>query len=138
MSSEMKKGYKSTVDLFYRISGLGGIIMTRDVEDSDIFKQFVRNLCKINNITPRKVSFETIENIVVLSIKNHLKDGIDLDCFHILNLIYQLITPLGIKFNQQLYLYPNSKRVDRVTIIFKDEDYDALNVRYMQGNMDNY
>lgn len=28
---------------------------------------------------------------MVISIKNHLKDGVDLDCFNILNLIYRTI-----------------------------------------------
>ena len=31
---------------------------------------------------------------MVISIKNHLKDGVDLDCFNILNLIYRKIGPL--------------------------------------------
>lgn len=110
--------------------------MAGNMGNSDYFKQAVKKLCEINNISPRKIRFETIENIVVLSVKNHLKEGVDLDCFHILNLIYQLITPLGIKFNQQLYLYPNSKRVARVTVTFKKEDYDALNMRFMHGNVD--
>ncbi len=104
-------------------------------KDKDIFKQVVKKLCEVNNISPRKPAFETIDNIVVISVKNHLKDGVDLDCFHILNLIYQIITPLGMKFNQQLYLYPNSKRVARITVTFKKEDYDALNMRLGHGNV---
>ncbi|MDQ0233276.1 hypothetical protein [Metabacillus malikii] len=95
--------------------------------DSDIFKQIVKKVCKIKNLSPQNPKFETIDNSVVISVKNHLKDGIDLDCFHILNIIYQLITPLGVKFTQQLYLYPNSNRVARVTIQFTKEEYDALN-----------
>ena len=94
-------------------------------------------MCKAKDISPRKLRFETIENIVVISMKNHLKDGVDLDCFHILNQIYQVIAPLGIKFNQQLYLYPNSKRVARVTVTFTKEDYDALNAKMIGGNVDN-
>jgi len=66
-------------------------------------------------------------------VKNHLKDSVDLDCFHILNLIYQVIASLGVKFNQQLYTYPNSKRVARVTATFKKEDYDTLNMRMRDG-----
>jgi len=68
-------------------------------------------------------------------VKNHLKDSVDLDCFHILNLIYQVIAPLGGKFNHQLYTYPNSKRVARVTVTFKKEDYDydTLNMRMRDG-----
>ncbi|SIR86021.1 hypothetical protein SAMN05878482_106227 [Peribacillus simplex] len=31
---------------------------------------------------------------MVISIKNHLKDGVDLDYFNILNLIYRTIGPL--------------------------------------------
>ena len=31
---------------------------------------------------------------MVISIKNHLKDGVDLDCFNILNPIYRTIGPL--------------------------------------------
>lgn len=105
--------------------------------DSDVFEQFIKKMCKAKDISPRKLRFETIENIVVISMKNHLKDGVDLDCFHILNQIYQVIAPLGIKFNQQLYLYPNSKRVARVTVTFTKEDYDALNAKMIGGNVDN-
>ena len=101
--------------------------MAENSGNSDFFKQAVKGRCKINNISPMKPRFETIENIVVISIKNHLKDGVDFECFNILNLIYQIIGPLGIRFNQQMYLYPNSERLARVTVSFKKEDYDALN-----------
>ena len=110
--------------------------MAEDKVDSDLFKQLVKILCNVNNICPRKPRFETIENVVVIRLKNHLKDGVDLECFHILNFIYQIITPLGIKFNQQLHLYPHSKRVARVTLTFKKEDYDALNVIMRDGHID--
>ena len=111
--------------------------MVKNIKDSDVFKRVVKQLCKINNIFPRKPKFEIIENLMVISVKNHLKDGVDLDCFHILNLIYRIIAPLGMKFNQQLYLYPNSKRVARITVTFKKEDYDALNIKLNGGNIDN-
>ncbi len=97
--------------------------------DSDVIKEIVKRLCKINNIDPRKPRFEIIENIVFISVKNHLKDGVDLECFTILNIIYQIISPLGVKFNQQLYLYPNSKRVTRVTVSFTKKDYDDINIK---------
>ncbi|MEC1661055.1 hypothetical protein [Bacillus mojavensis] len=111
--------------------------MTGNNEDLDIFKQYVKGLCKINDISPRKPRFETIGNIVVISIKNHLKDGVDLDCFKILNLIYRIVGQVGIKFNQQLFLYPDSDRVDRITVSFNKEDYDALNIKMKDGNIDN-
>jgi len=74
---------------------------------------------------------------MVIGIKNHLKDEVDLDCFQILNLIYQIIGSSGIKFHQQLYRYPNSERLARVTVSFKKEDYDALNIKLKEGNISN-
>lgn len=105
--------------------------------ETDVFKQIVKGLCKINNISTRKPSFEIVNDVVVISLKNHLKDGIDLDCFHILNVIYQVITPLGIKFNQQLYLFPNSKRVASVAITFTREAYDDLNRKLVGSDSSN-
>ncbi|WP_182199303.1 hypothetical protein [Paraliobacillus salinarum] len=103
----------------------------------DAFKQIIQKMCKVNDISHRKPRFETIDNIVVISLKNHLKDGIDMDCFHILNFIHQITGPLGIKYNQQLYLYPNSNRVERITVSFKKEDYDAFNLKMQDGSIDN-
>ncbi|PFG14485.1 hypothetical protein [Bacillus sp. es.036] len=106
-------------------------------EDTDVFKQTVKLMCKINNISTRKPRFEVIDNMVVISIKNHLEDGVDLDCFNILNFIYQIISPLGVKFNQQLYLYPNSKRVARVVISFEKEDYEAIKIKVRGDTISN-
>ena len=106
--------------------------MAENIGDSDFFKQVVERVCKINNISPQKPKFEVIDNLMVISIKNHLKDGVDLDCFNILNLIYRIIGPLGIRFNQQMYLYPNSERMARVTVSFKKEDYDDLNRKMIE------
>ncbi|MDV6379277.1 hypothetical protein ORD22_13740 [Sporosarcina sp. GW1-11] len=105
--------------------------------ESDVIKQIIKGLCKVNDISPRKVRFESIEGVVIIGVKNYLKDGVDLECFHILNLIYQVITPFGVKFNQQLYLYPNSKRVDRITVMFQKEEYDSLNMKMKNGYIDN-
>jgi len=110
--------------------------MPADETDSEFFKLAVKRLCQVNNISTRKLRFQTIENLVVISVKNQFKDSVDLDCFHILNLIYQVIAPLGVKFNQQLYTYRNSKRVARVTVTFKKEDYDTLNMRTRDGILD--
>ncbi|MCY9003053.1 hypothetical protein P9443_20190 [Peribacillus frigoritolerans] len=94
--------------------------MGKNIESSDIFKQVVKRICKINNI-PQKPKFEVIDNLMVIRIKNHLKDGVDLD------LIYRIIGPLGLGFNQQIYLFSNLERLARVALSFKKEDYDALN-----------
>ena len=108
--------------------------MPQNSGDTDIFKQVEKRICKINNISPQKPRFEIIENLMVISIKNHSKEGVDLDCFNILNLIYQLIGPLGVRFNQQLYRYQNSGRLARVTITFQKEDYDALKLKFTEIN----
>lgn len=102
--------------------------MERNRDGSDVFKQVVKRMCKINHISPQKPRFEWIENIMVISIKNHLKDGVDMDCFKILNLIYQVTGPLGVKFAQQLHLYPDSERLAKVTISFEKKEYEALNM----------
>ena len=80
------------------------------------FKQIIKGFCKRNNISPRKPRFDIIENIVAISMLNHLKDGIDFECFKILKVIYQMFGPSGMKFTQQLTCFSNSERVDRVTV----------------------
>ncbi|MEK4671548.1 hypothetical protein [Niallia sp. FSL R7-0271] len=101
--------------------------MEENIKNSDIFERVLKGQCKINNISTRKPKVENINNLIVVSVKNHLKEGVDFECFKILNLIYQIISPIGVKFNQQLYLYPDSKRVDRVTVSFEVEEYKRLN-----------
>lgn len=54
-----------------------------------------------NNISPQKPKFEMIENVKVISIKNHLKDGVDLDCINILNLIYRTNWTFRRELNKQ-------------------------------------
>jgi len=66
--------------------------LEKNIGDVDFFKQVVKRLCKKNS--PQKPKFEIIESVMVISIKNHSKDGVDLDCFNILNLIYRTIGPL--------------------------------------------
>ncbi|MFF3022672.1 hypothetical protein ACFVRR_08405 [Gottfriedia sp. NPDC057948] len=76
------------------------------MKQNDYYQNLLKRLCKANNISPRKPRFESIDDIVIIHVKNQLKEGVDLDSFKILNLIYQTVVPLGIKFNQQLFLYP--------------------------------
>ncbi|RPJ95266.1 hypothetical protein CW357_10965 [Rummeliibacillus sp. TYF005] len=63
-----------------------------------------------------------------------MKEGVDLESFKILNLVLQTVVPLGIKFNQQLYLYPGGNRLDRVAITFKKNDYVLLNKKLEEGD----
>lgn len=103
----------------------------------DYCRTLLKNFCKVNNISPKRIRFQNIENLVVINIKNHLKVGVDLDCFKILNIINQTVVPLGIKFNQQLYLYPNGDRLARVAIIFNKDEYVLLNKKLGNGDIDN-
>jgi hypothetical protein len=104
-------------------------------QNHDYYQNLLKRLCKADNISPRKPRFENIEDLVIIHVKNHLKEGVDLECFKILNLIYQTVVPLGIKFNQQLYLYPNGDRLDRVAITFNKNDYILLNKKLEKGEI---
>ncbi|MGE8206843.1 hypothetical protein ACQKP0_20235 [Heyndrickxia sp. NPDC080065] len=106
-------------------------------QNHDYYQNLLKRLCKAHNISPRKPRFENIEDVVIIHVKNHLKEGVDLECFKILNLIYQTVVPLGIKFNQQLYLYPNGDRLDRVTVTFNKNDYVLLNKKLAVGDISN-
>jgi len=62
--------------------------LEKNIWDVDFLKQVVKRLCKINIIniiSPQKPKYDIIEKVMV--IKNDLKDGADLDCFNMLNLI---------------------------------------------------
>ncbi|AOH56246.1 hypothetical protein ABE28_017925 [Peribacillus muralis] len=79
-------------------------------QNHDYYQDLLKRLCKAEHISTRKPRFENIDDFVVIHVKNHLKEGVDLECFKILDLIQRTIVPLGIKFNQQLYLY--QKEID--------------------------
>lgn len=104
------------------------------MKKNDIYQNLLKGLCKDQDISPRKPRFENIEDLVVIHVKNHLKEGVDLECFKILNLIYQTVIPLGIKYSQQLYLYPGGNRLDKVAISFDKDDYMLLNKKLEEGD----
>lgn len=106
--------------------------------EKDHYKDLLKGACKIHNIPPRKARFENfsdMEDLVLIHVKNHFKEGVDMECFQILNLIHQTVTPLGIPYKQQLLLYPNGNRLDKVTISFKKEDYILLNQKIKTGDI---
>lgn len=103
-------------------------------EYRDYYQDLLKRLCKANNIS-LKLRFENIEDMIVINIKNHLKEGVDLDCFKIINFIYQTVMPFNIKYNQTLYLYPGGNRLDRVTISFDKNDYINLNKKLEIGDI---
>ncbi len=104
------------------------------ISTTDHYQNLLKRLCKSNDISSRKVRFENVEDVVIIHVKNHLKEGVDLESFKILNLVLQTVVPLGIKFNQQLYLYPGGNRLDRVAITFKKNDYVLLNKKLEEGD----
>lgn len=101
----------------------------------DHYQNLLKRLCKARDISPRRVKFENIEDIVVINIKNQLKEGVDLESVIILNLINQTVVPLGIKFDQQLCVYPNGDRLDKVSIYFNKDDYMLLNEKLEIGEL---
>ncbi|OVE34142.1 hypothetical protein CCZ20_28070 [Priestia aryabhattai] len=105
------------------------------MEKTDHYKSLLKRLCKANNISPRKPRFQNVEDLVLIHIKNDLKEGVDLDTVKVLNLIYQILVPLNIKFVQQLCLYPKEDRLDRVTISFDKNDYWDLNKKLEEGDV---
>lgn len=105
------------------------------LEQNDHYRSLLKRLCKANNISPRKPRFETVEDLVLIHLKNQLKEGVDLETFKVLNLIYQTLVPLKVKFVQQLCLYPGEDRLDRVTISFSKDDYMYLNERLEKGDV---
>lgn len=110
------------------------------MKEKDHYKDLLKGLCKSDNISPRKPRFENFNDgeeleLVLIHIKNHLKEGVDIECFKILNLIYQTVIPLGITYKQQLLLYPNGNRLDKITISFKKEDYILLNKKLKTGDI---
>lgn len=105
------------------------------MEKNDHYQSLLKRLCKANNISPRKPRFENVEDLVLIHIKNQLKEGVDLETVKVLNLIYQILVPLNVKFVQQLCLYPSEDRLDRVTISFNKEDYMVLNKKLEEGDI---
>lgn len=102
---------------------------------TDYYQNHLKRTCKRNNISPRRVRFENIEDLVVIHVKNQLKEGVDLESFKILNFILQTVVHFSIKFNQQLYYYPGGNRLDRVAVTFEKDDYLLLNKKIEEGDV---
>ncbi len=100
----------------------------------DHYKNLLKRLCEDQGISTLKPRFEQVENLILINLKNQLKEGVDLECFRVVNLIHQTVSPFGIKFDQQLTLYPGGDRLDRVTISFDKDDYDLFNNKLETGD----
>lgn len=98
----------------------------------DLFKNAVKTLCKHENISTRKIRFTTFENFITIDIKNNSKDGLDIECFKIINIIFNLIGSTRTQFKQTLFTIPNSQQIDKIQITFKIEEYNNLSKIFIQ------
>ncbi|MCO7174980.1 hypothetical protein ACFP7A_04075 [Sporolactobacillus kofuensis] len=103
------------------------------MEQKDYFRDLMKRMVKNQGISSTRPRFEKIENVVIISVKNHLKEGVDLECFKILEIIQRTVLSLGVKFSQQSYWYSIGNRLDRVVISFDKHDYERLNKKLETG-----
>lgn len=53
------------------------------MKQQDYYQNLLIRLCKAHNISPRKPRFIEVEDVITINVKNHLKEGVDLECFKI-------------------------------------------------------
>lgn len=94
--------------------------------EKDFFKDSIRTLSKAKNIPPKKTRFTKNDNFITISIKNESENGLDINCFKILDLIYSLIGPTKTKFNQTTFTFPNTDKIDKISISFEENEYENL------------
>ncbi|MFD2046059.1 hypothetical protein ACFSTA_12285 [Ornithinibacillus salinisoli] len=92
----------------------------------DYFRDAVQTLCKVEIIPPRITRFTKQDNFITISIKNVSEDGLDINCFKVINIIYSLIGPTKTKFSRTPFLFPDSQKIDRIAITFEEKEYKAL------------
>ncbi|UPO90986.1 hypothetical protein [Niallia sp. Man26] len=63
---------------------------------------------------------------VTIDIKNKAENGLDTNCFKVLNFILSAIGPTGTKFSQTPILFADSDRIDRIDITMKEKEYTAF------------
>ncbi|MFC9655455.1 hypothetical protein ACFVIX_06415 [Bacillus subtilis] len=100
------------------------------MKSEDHFRTAIKSYCKRHNMSPQKVRFTKADGFVTISVKNHSEDGIDISCFKVLDLIFNIIGARKIEFQQTAFMFPDTEKVDRVTVSFKEKDYDALNALF--------
>ncbi|AEB63132.1 hypothetical protein [Bacillus amyloliquefaciens] len=100
------------------------------MDSKDYFKAAIKSYCKRQNMSPQKSRFTKHDGVVTISVKNHFENGIDIDCFKILDLIYNILGPKKIEFSQTTFMFADTSRVDRVTVSIKEKDYNNLNTLF--------
>ncbi|MFC4023358.1 hypothetical protein ACFOUV_05915 [Oceanobacillus longus] len=94
--------------------------------ENDYFKDSIRTLSKVKGVPPRKTRFTKNDNFITISIKNESENGIDINCFKVIDIIYSLIGPAKTKFSQTIFTFPNTERIDKINISFEENDYKTL------------
>ncbi len=92
----------------------------------DYFKEALKGYCKRQNISTQRKRFSRVEGFVTISIKNDSENGLDINCFKVLNFIISAIGPTRTKFSQTPVLFANSERIDRIDITMEEKEYTAF------------
>ena len=92
----------------------------------DDFREAVRTICKVRKVPPRRVYFEKSSGFVTINIRNKAAEGLDINCYKIIDIIYNLIGSKKVKFQHTTFNFPDSDRVDRIVISFEEKDYEDL------------
>ncbi|MGO1370103.1 hypothetical protein [Senegalia sp. (in: firmicutes)] len=93
---------------------------------NNYYEDFLKGFCRINDIY-LDLKFEKIEGMIAINIKNTLKNGVSLDCLRVIDFIYRTVIPFNIQYTQTLHLYPGGKELEKVTILFTEDDYKLIN-----------
>ncbi|WP_077356994.1 hypothetical protein [Virgibacillus halodenitrificans] len=93
---------------------------------NDYFKESIRTLSKVKGVPPRKTRFTKNDNFITISIKNNAENGLDINCFKVIDLIYSLIGPTKTKFPHTTFTFPNTEKVDKINITFEEKEYENL------------
>ncbi|MFS0878979.1 hypothetical protein [Metabacillus niabensis] len=92
----------------------------------DFFKNSIKTFCKVENIPSQKTRFLKNDNVITINVKNQSESGLDIECFKIINFILNLVGSTGIKFIQTPFIYPNSQKIDKISISFEEKEYFSL------------
>ena len=100
------------------------------MDSEDYFKTAIKSYCKRHNMSSQKTRFTKSDGFVTISIKNYSENGLDIDCFKVLDFIFNIIGPRKIEFHQTTFMFPDSEKVDKVNISFGEKDYNDLNALF--------
>lgn len=74
------------------------------------YKEYLYSVCKIDGISPRKIRVNEIMDTIIISVRNHHKEEVDIECLKAVNSIIKTLSPHGITFKTQLCFIPRKER----------------------------